>query len=91
MPDSSDARAQGVLEAAERILTESMVNYGRLLAADLARLPVDEGAFDLAVDAFDDEMRRLWDPAYGDESSHCDAQMSALEAFRICYLEEAGR
>lgn len=89
-PDSS-RRGDAVLAEMERIVEEHAANFRRLLAADLAQLPLDEQAVDLAVDAFDAEKHRLWDPSYGDGASSCDAEASGVAAAIKAYLTAAGR
>jgi len=54
----------------------------RRLAGDLARLDLDERAFAVAVEVFDEERR---------DSASSDAELRALETFLHAYLKAAGR
>jgi hypothetical protein len=60
----------------------SVVDVRRRLAGDLSHLDLDERAFCVAVEVFDEERR---------DSASSDAELRALETFLHAYLKAAGR
>lgn len=81
-PNDSEQRGERVLAQLRGIAQEAADNVRRRLAADLAQFPIDEQAFSLAIDAYDE--------ALPDDALRGDDQIEALRALVCAYIHWVG-